>query len=124
MATVNVTAQRTGKVNSLAHYTYASVSAGDKIKINAGYRDFQALVLFIGGAADTTLTIKAGNGLAGVNDATRTLNDGEYAAMVVDASRFMNVTGADKGKIVIEADKACSVAVVEQGLVLQTDPNA
>jgi len=124
MATVSVTPQRTGKINSLTAYTYAAVGAGDTVKIAGNFREFQALILVKNGAAETTFSVSAGNGLAGVNGMEKKIAANAYGTLNLDSSRFMNVTGADKGKIVLTVDKACDIAVVEQGLTLQTNPNA
>lgn len=124
MATVSVSKQATGKPNTPTAYTYSAVGAGDAVEVAANFKDLQTILLFTGGEAASTITIKAGNGYSGVNDLTFTLGAGTFVAMVVDSARFANVTGAQRGKIVIESSAACSLAVVENGLVAQSEPNA
>lgn len=44
-------------------------------------------------AADKTVTIKAGNGIQGVNDLAKTdLGNGEYTWLQIESGRFKNVT--------------------------------
>lgn len=123
MAIVNVTKQSTGKPNQATPYTYQSVSAGDTVKVLANYKDLHTVVHVLGSAAGT-ITVKAGNGYAGVNDYAFEITSGGYTAVVLDSARFMNVTGEDRGYIVMEASAACKIAVIEMGVPAQTEPNA
>lgn len=124
MAVVDVNIQRTGKPNKANEITYSEVAAGDTVKLDAGFKDFAAVLIFKGGAADSSITVKAGNGYAGVNDYKFTLTKTKDFALVLDSARFENVVGADSGKILIESTAACSVALVEIGAKLQTEANA
>lgn len=46
------------------------------------------------GATDLTVTIKAGNGLQGVNDISKTnLGNGEFTVLTIESGKFKNVTG-------------------------------
>ena len=123
MAIVNVKKQSTGKPNNATAYTYQTVAANDVVKIEANYKDLHTVVHVLGSAAGT-ITVKAGNGYAGVNDYAFAVGNGEYKAVVLDSARFMNVTGADRGCIVLEASAACKIAVIEMGVPAQEEPNA
>lgn len=123
MAIVNVKKQSTGKPNHATPYTYQTVSAGDTVKIEANYKDLHTVVHVLGSAAGA-ITVKAGNGYAGVNDYAFEVTNGGYTAVVLDSARFMNVTGEDRGYIVMEATGACKIAVIEMGVPAQTEPNA
>lgn len=123
MAIVNVTKQSTGKPNHATAYTYQAVAAGDTVKVLANYKDLHTVVHVLGSAAGT-IKVKAGNGYAGVNDYEFEVTNGGYTAVVLDSARFMNVTGADRGYIVMEATGACKIAVLEMGVPAQIAPNA
>lgn len=48
------------------------------------------------------VTIKAGNGIQGVNDLVlEKLGAGKFTAVTIESGRFKNVTGDNKGKVVI-----------------------
>ena len=57
------------------------------------------------------LTVKAGNGLQGVVDITLTVPADSINLLKLDSGRFKNVSGANKGKIVVVADGALKVGV-------------
>ncbi len=69
------------------------------------------VVLVINATADTTLTIKAGNGIQGVADHTLTVPTGTNLVKL-ESGRFKNVTGENKGKIVVVSPGTPSVGVV------------
>lgn len=52
--------------------------------------------------ATHTAVIKAGDALQGVNDLEVKLDGSASAAVVVESGRFVNVSGTNKGKIVIK----------------------
>lgn len=92
----------------------ASVTDGDLIP--CGVADNKRLIIAQNTAeASGTLTVKKGNGYAASNDlATFTLGAGEVAAIRLDDSRFKNVSGTDKGHILITPSAtSIKVAVVE-----------
>lgn len=63
-------------------------------------------------STQTTMVVKAGNGIQGVNDETLTVGAG-INLVKLDSGRFKNVTGTNKGKIVIKPSAALKVKVVE-----------
>lgn len=80
----------------------------------AGGKDFKTVILVKGGAAAGKLTVKAGNGIQGVNDIVLDVPATNYAAFTLDSGAFKNVSGADKGKVIMIPSAAdLSVAVIE-----------
>lgn len=60
----------------------------------------EKLILVINAEEGTTLTVKAGNGIQGVNDITLTVPKG-VSLIKLESGRFKNVSGENKGKVVI-----------------------
>ena len=73
------------------------------------------LLVTNGGGSTATVTVKAGNGLQGVNDLpTYTIGAGATVAVAIESGAFKHVSGADKGNVVIEAtSKDLKLALVE-----------
>ena len=69
------------------------------------------MVLVINASASTDLTVKAGNGIQGVNDLV--LNDVPKGVSLIklESGRFKNVSGDNKGKIVVVSTGTPSVGV-------------
>ncbi len=63
------------------------------------------------GSAATTLTIKAGNGIQGVADKTLAVAVG-VSLVKLESGRFKNVSGTNKGKIVVMSAGTPKVGVV------------
>lgn len=59
----------------------------------------------------TTLTVKAGNGLQGVVDITLAVPASSVNLLKLDSGRFKNVSGTNKGKIVVVSPAALKVGV-------------
>ena len=69
------------------------------------------LVVQNSGSAATTLTVKAGNGIQGAADLTLTVPVG-VNLVKLESGRFKNVSGENKGKIVVVSPGTPSVGVV------------
>lgn len=69
------------------------------------------MILVINATAATTLTVKAGNGIQGVADLTLTVPVG-VSLVKLESGRFKNVSGENKGKIVVVSADTPSVGVV------------
>lgn len=69
------------------------------------------LVVQNSGSAATTLTVKAGNGIQGVADLTLTVPVG-VNLVKLESGRFKNVSGENKGEIVVVSPGTPSVGVV------------
>ena len=72
-------------------------------------RDDQ-MVVAISASATCKLTVKAGNHIQGVADMTLDVPVG-VSLIKLDSGRFINVSGANKGKIVINSTGTPSVGV-------------
>lgn len=65
-------------------------------------KDNKTLVLLVNdGSSASTTVIKAGNGIQGVADLSVALEAGKYTILCLDSGRFKNVSGADKGKVIL-----------------------
>lgn len=71
-----------------------------------GDDDKYLLLLQNSASAAKSVTVKKGNGLQGVADLTETLAASSYTAIVLESGHFKNVSGADKGKVVITGGSA------------------
>lgn len=69
------------------------------------------MILVIVATAATTLTVKAGNGIQGVADKVLTVPVGT-SLVKLESGRFKNVSGANKGKIVVQSAGTPKVGVV------------
>lgn len=75
-------------------------------------KDHKTLLLIVNdGTGSATLTIHHGNGLQGVADLNVTLSAGQFTIVTLDSGRFKNVSGADKGKVLLSG--TAKVAVFE-----------
>lgn len=113
MADKNIVPVKTAAPNEPVEYTYTSLASSDKVIIPCDFKDEFTQIHFLGGSGAATVTIKAGNGYSGVNDEVFEVGAGKYKAMTIDSSRFMNISGGDKGNVIISVSAACSIAVVE-----------
>ncbi len=87
-------------------YATAAVDATDGALITA-VADQKMLILFENATSATKVaTIKAGNGLQGINDITVSLGNVEKKALVVESMKFVNQSGTNKGKILITGTDA------------------
>lgn len=69
------------------------------------------MILVIVATAATTLTVKAGNGIQGVADKVLTVPVGT-SLVKLESGRFKNVSGTNKGKIVVRSAGTPKVGVV------------
>ena len=96
--------------NELATPTLAALVANTETEIEFNQKDDQT-VLVINASAATDLTVKAGNGLQGVNDLLLTVPKG-ISLIKLESGRFKFVSGTHKGKIVVKSTGTPSVGVV------------
>ena len=69
------------------------------------------MILVIVATEATTLTVKAGNGIQGVADKVLTVPVGT-SLVKLESGRFKNVSGTNKGKIVVQSAGTPKVGVV------------
>lgn len=113
MARATITVQSLGERNKFADEALSSalttaIDATDGAEIVWSERDDKYLVLIQNANASgaKNVTIKAGNGIQGVNDITASIAASSYTFVALDSGRFKNVSGADKGKVIITGDSA------------------
>lgn len=120
MARVKLTVQEMGKRNELMTAVataslFTAVDATDGAEFEMSGRDDKVVVLIQNAAtAAKNVTIKAGNGIQGVNDYVESVAASSTTAIVLESGRFKNVSGNDKGKVIIMGASAdIKVAVIE-----------
>ena len=96
--------------NDIATPTLTALTANTARAIEWPESD-EKMVLVVQNTAssDATLTVKAGNGLQGVVDLTLTVPKQAVSLVKLDSGRFKNVSGENKGKIVVVSATALSV---------------
>lgn len=103
MAVTAITLEKL-KINTVdvdALATTAASVAADGFSIDANVADHKLLLIFDNtGASPYTITIKAGNGIQGVEDLTASIVAGKKAAVSIETGAFKNVSGTNKGKII------------------------
>ena len=81
-------------------------------------KDVHAVILVKNGSADTNrdITIEGGNSEYGIDDSNFTIPFGKTKAISIESGFFKNVTGDDKGKVLVKGPATgygdLSVAVI------------
>lgn len=96
--------------NTIAAVTLEALTASTAKAIDWSEKDEHA-VLVINASAQTDLTVKAGNGIQGVTDLALTVPKG-VSLVKLESGRFKNVSGANKGKVIVVSTGTPSVGVV------------
>lgn len=86
----------------------AAVDATDGAEFVMKERDDKYLILVTNSHASAakSVTIKTGNGIQSGADLTKSIDAGDFHIVAIDSGRFKNVTGTDKGKVVITGTSA------------------
>ena len=120
MARVKLTVHEMGKRNELMTAVatanlFAAVDAAAAAEFEMSGRDDKVVVLIQNAAtAAKNVTIKAGNGIQGVNDYVESVPASSTTAIVLESGRFKNVSGEDKGKVIIMGASAdIKLAVIQ-----------
>ncbi len=95
--------------NTVAEVALEALTANTAKAIEWSEKD-EHTVLVIDAAAATDLTVKAGNGIQGVTDLTLSVPEG-ISLVKLESGRFKNVSGENKGKIVVVSTGTPSVGV-------------
>lgn len=90
--------------NKVAEVAFTTMTANTDTAFAWNDSDDYTLIV-VTATADDTLTVKAGDGLQGVNDLSLTIPTGT-SVIKLESGRFKNVTGTNKGKIVLSCGKA------------------
>ena len=86
---------------------FAAVDASAGAEYAASGRDDKTLLLIQNAATSAkTVTVKAGNGIQGVNDLSVSVPASSTTALVLDSGRYKNVSGDDRGKIIVLGESA------------------
>lgn len=96
--------------NTIAAVTLEALTASTAKAIDWSEKD-EHTVLVINASAQTDLTVKAGNGIQGVTDLVLTVPQG-VSLVKLESGRFKNVSGANKGKVIVVSSGTPSVGVV------------
>ena len=96
--------------NTIAAVTLEVLTANTAKAITWNEKD-EHTVLVINAATQTNLTVKAGNGIQGVTDLVLTVPQG-VSLVKLESGRFKNVSGANKGKVIVVSTGTPSVGVV------------
>ena len=96
--------------NTIAAVTLEALTANTAKAITWNEKD-EHTVLVINAAAQTNLTVKAGNGIQGVTDLVLTVPQG-VSLVKLESGKFKNVSGANKGKVIVVSTGTPSVGVV------------
>ena len=96
--------------NTLAAVALEALTASTAKALDWNEKD-EHTVLVINAAAQTDLTVKAGNGIQGVTDLVLTVPKG-ISLVKLESGRFKNVSGANKGKVIVVSTGTPSVGVV------------
>nr|DAQ49148.1 MAG TPA: hypothetical protein [Caudoviricetes sp.] len=100
------------KRNEIAPVTLTALTANTEKAIDWSESDERiTLVIVNGGDAATSLTVKAGNGIQGVTDLTLTVQKGT-SLVKLESGLYKNVSGINKGKVVVKSAGTPSVGVV------------
>ena len=96
--------------NNIATPALTALTANTDKAIDWSEND-QKMILVISASSATTLTVKAGNGIQGVADLTLTVPEG-VSRVKLESGRFKNVSGTNKGKVVVKSAGTPKVGVV------------
>lgn len=96
--------------NDIATVELAALTADTEKALEWSERD-DKMVLVIVATTATTLTVKAGNGIQGVANHTLAVPVGT-SLVKLESGRFKNVTGANKGMIVVVSPGTPKIGVV------------
>ena len=102
-----------GAVSNNALFKAVDVTDGAEVVMN-GHDERTVIAVQNTASSAGTVTIKAGNGIQGVADEEFSVPASSTVFIVPESGRFKNVSGADKGKMIIKGSAATiTVAVIK-----------
>ena len=116
MARANIPLQKTELVSKFrtpaATTGMLTALTADGGEIKWDERDDKILLLVqnTNASAAVTVTVKAGNGIQGVADESISLPANQYTLIRLESGRFKNVSGDDKGKVILTGSTDVKVA--------------
>lgn len=95
--------------------TVAATAVSDGCVIDYTAKDDGRILLIIenSGATEFTAKILKGNGLQGVEDLSITIGANASKVITIESGKFVNVSGANKGKVIINGSTNLKVAAIE-----------
>ena len=86
---------------SSANLTAAVNGTSLEAELMLDFSDEKCLILVQNaGTSAADVTVKAGNGIQGVNDLVHSVPASSSVILALDSGRFKNVSGDDKGKVI------------------------
>lgn len=93
---------------------FKALNATDGAEFAPSARDDKVLLLVQnGGSSAETLTVKAGNGIQGVDNLTVSIAASSTTAVVLSSGRFKQMSGANKGKVLFTGSADLKIAAFE-----------
>ena len=90
-----------------ANLTAAVNGTSLEAELKLDFSDEKCLILVQNaGASDADVTVKAGNGIQGVNDLVHSVAASSFAILAIDSGRFKHVSGEEKGKVIFKGSSA------------------
>lgn len=120
MAATTITAVKLARNAASAFPVTSAVSANEGALITPTSADHKLVIVLENSVTNATNTavVKAGNGLQGISgaDLEVTIPASGRSVVVVESGRFLNVSGDDKGKILV-IDKTTTSTAVKVGAI-------
>ena len=115
MAIVKLTPSKIANWNEASNaVSFTALNTGDGAYYEHTARDDRNVILVQNSASSASnLTIKKGNGLQGVADEVISIPASSTVAVAIESGRFKNVSGDNKGRVILTGASTLLVGVVE-----------
>lgn len=98
--------------NTIHKVTFEALTSSTPKAFAFNERDDKSVIIVNNTTSGSvTVTVKAGNGIQGVSDLVLTAESG-ISVFKIESGRFKNVSGDNKGKIVLTSSGTPGVAIV------------
>ena len=97
------------KMNEAGKLPAATALSAEGVGVDYTGKEDGRIVLILSGSGD--VTVAAGNGIQGTEDMVVTVDT--QAAVVLESGKYMQVSGENKGKVVLKGASSMSVVAVE-----------
>ena len=108
MARVTIPVHEMDKMNEAYAFEISDagvIDTAEGAEIDYSARDDKMVVIMTNsGGSAAKVTVKAGNGIQGVNDLEIEVQPDASAVLTLESGRFKNVSGPDKGKVIMTSD--------------------
>ena len=92
---------------------FSALDGTDGAIIDFGGKDCSTVLVFTASVADATLTIKGGNGEKAAPDLPLSIAKDAVNPVMIDSAYYMQVSGANKGKVLVTGKATTSVMAIE-----------